>query len=50
MCSRNHSYLKSKFLSPQDPDTRDAAVIVLAQDQNRGKGILAQFIQPLEHP
>lgn len=42
-------YSECQFLAPEDPDSRDAAVVVGAEQDNTGKGILSEFVQALEH-
>ena len=44
-----NTYSESQLLAPEDPDPRDAAVVVGAKQNDTGKGILSQFVQALEH-
>lgn len=43
------TYSEGQFLAPEDPDSRDAAVIVCAEQDDTGKGVLSEFVQALEH-
>lgn len=36
-------------MTSEDPDARDAAVIVLAKQDDTREGILSEFVQALEH-
>lgn len=45
----SYTYSEGQFLPPEDPETRDAAVIVGAKQDDAGKSILPQFVQALEH-
>lgn len=43
------THSKHKLLASEDPDTRDAAVIVCAKEDDTGEGIFTQFVESLEH-
>lgn len=43
------TYREGQFLASEDPDTRDAAVVVGAKQDDAGEGILSEFVQTLEH-
>lgn len=43
------TYGERQFVAPDDPDARDAAVVVFAEQDDTGKGIFAEFVQALEH-
>lgn len=45
----SYTYSEGQFLPPEDPETRDTAVIVGAKQDDAGKSILSQFVQALEH-
>lgn len=44
-----NTHSESQLLASEDPDTRDAAVIVGAKQDDTGKGVLSQSVQALEH-
>lgn len=44
-----YTYSEGQLLASEDPDARDTAVVVGAEQNNAGKGILSQFVQALEH-
>lgn len=43
------TYREGQFLASEDPDARDAAVVVSAKQDDAGKGILSEFVKALEH-
>lgn len=43
------THRKRKILASEDPDARDATVVVCTKEDNTSKCILAQFIESLEH-
>lgn len=46
---KSNTYSEGQFLASEDPDARDAAVVVGAEQDDTGKGILSEFVQALEH-
>lgn len=40
---------EGQFLATEDPDTRDGAVIVSAEEDDAGESVLPQLVQALEH-
>lgn len=46
---KTNTYSEGQFLASEDPDARDAAVVVGAEQDDTGKGILSEFVQALEH-
>lgn len=46
---KSNTYSEGQFLASEDPDARDAAVVVSAEQDDTGKGILSEFVQALEH-
>ena len=45
----SYTYSEGQVLASEDPDARDAAVIVGAKQDDTGKGVLSQLVQALEH-
>lgn len=43
------SYIKSKFVAPPDPHTRNGAIIVFTKEYHTSKSILSHFIETLKH-
>lgn len=48
-CSPLSTYREDQVLASENPQTRDAAVVVGSKQDDTGKGILSEFIQALEH-
>lgn len=48
-CLLHYTYIESQVLASENPDARDAAVIVGAEQDDAGKGVLSEFVQTLEH-
>lgn len=44
-----NTYREGQVLAPEDPDARDAAVVVSAKQKDTGEGVLSEFVQALEH-
>ena len=40
---------KGELLASEDPDSRNGAAVVGSKEDDTGKGILPQLVQPLEH-
>lgn len=49
MSALAETYSKSQVLASEDPDPRDAAVVVGAKQDDASKGILSELVQTLEH-
>lgn len=45
----NHTYRENQLLASEEPDTRDAAVVVGAKQDDAGKGVLPELVETLEH-
>lgn len=43
------TYSERQFVAPNDPDARDAAVVVCAKQDDTCKGVFSEFVQALEH-
>lgn len=43
------AYRENQLLASEDPDSRDAAVIVGTKQDDTGKGVLPESVQTLEH-
>ena len=43
------NYLKRKFVTSEDPDSGDGAIIIIAEQTDGGKGVFLQLLNTLEH-
>ena len=45
----SNTYSERQLLASEDPDARNAAVVVAAKQEDTAEGILSEFVQALEH-